>query len=92
MKEKRLQILQKVRTGELTPEEAHTELLGLSIVNVTLPSTEEIEKEGRSRFKGKNHIQWKVRMFRAGANWMKSLMYGCSDVIGNKEFVGDVHQ
>ena len=32
MKEKRLEILRKVANGELTPEDAHTELLGLSIV------------------------------------------------------------
>ena len=90
MKEQRLEILQKVANGEMTTEQAHTELLGLSIVSVSLPSTEEIEKVARARFKGRNHIKWKSEMFKAGANWMKSLAYGCSDVVGNKEFVGNV--
>jgi|GEM_PF-4658213 len=90
MKEKRLEILRKVSNGELTPEQADTELLGLSIVSVSLPSTEEIEKVARARFKGRNHTQWKVGMFKAGANWMKSVAIGCSDVVGNKEYVDNV--
>lgn len=91
MKEQRLEILMKVANGELSPEEAHTELLGLSIVNVSLPSTEEIEKIARERLKGKKNTKWKVGIFKAGANWMKSLAYGCSDVIGNEEFVGNIN-
>ena len=37
MKEQRLDILQKVANGELTPEQADKQLLGLSIVGVSLP-------------------------------------------------------
>lgn len=37
MKEQRLDILQKVANGELTPEQADEQLLGLSIVGVSLP-------------------------------------------------------
>ena len=36
MKEQRLEILQKVANGELTPEQAETKLLGLSIVGKSL--------------------------------------------------------
>jgi hypothetical protein len=36
MKEQRLEILRKVVNGELSPEQAHTELLGLSIVRPSL--------------------------------------------------------
>lgn len=89
MKEKRLEILQKVANGEITPEQAHTELLGLSIVSVSLPSSEDIEKVARARFKGRNYTKWKAGMFKAGANWMKSVAIGCSDVVGSKEYVGN---
>lgn len=88
MKEQRLEILRKVANGELSPEQAHTELFGLSIVSVSLPSTEEIERVARARFKGRNHTKWKVGMFKAGANWMKSVVIGCSDVVGSKDYVG----
>ena len=91
MKEQRLKILRKVASEELTPEQADEQLLGLSIVSVSLPSTEEIEKAARARFKGRKHVKWKAEMFKSGANWIKSLAYGCSDVIGNKEFVDNVH-
>lgn len=37
MKEQRLDILQKVANGELTPEQADKQLLGLPIVGVSLP-------------------------------------------------------
>ena len=37
MKEQRLDILQKVANGELTPEQADKQLLGLLIVDVSLP-------------------------------------------------------
>jgi hypothetical protein len=37
MKEQRLDILQKVANGELTPEQADKQLLDLSIVGVSLP-------------------------------------------------------
>ena len=37
MKEQRLDILQKVANGELTPEQADKQLLCLSIVGVSLP-------------------------------------------------------
>lgn len=90
MKEQRLEIIRKVANGEMTPEQAHTELLGLSIVSVSFPSAEEIEKEARARFKGRNHTKWKAGMFKAGANWMKSVAIGCSDVVGSKEYVGNV--
>lgn len=37
MKEQRLEILRKVASGELTPEQADDKLLSLSIVGVSLP-------------------------------------------------------
>jgi len=91
MKEQRLEILRKVANGELTPEKAHTELLGLSIVSVSLPSSEAAYKEGLSRKRrGEKKQHWKAKIFAAGANWMKSVVIGCSDVVGSKEYVGNV--
>ena len=83
MKKQRLEILQKVANGELTPEKADTELLGLSIVR-TLPSSKEAYNEGlKRRRRGEKKQHWKAKIFAAGANWMKSVATGCSDVVGN---------
>lgn len=91
MREQRLEILRKVANGKLSPEEAHTELLGLSIVSVSLPSSEAAYKEGLKRRRpGEKKKHWKAKIFAAGANWMKSVAIGCSDVVGNKEYVGNV--
>lgn len=54
MKEKRLDILQKVANGELTPEQADEQLLGLSIVGVSLP----IESFDVDDWLGKTHGVW----------------------------------
>jgi hypothetical protein len=91
MKEQRLEILQKVANGELTPEQAHIELLGLSIVNVSLPSSEDAYQEGlKRRRRGEKKQVWKAKIFAAGANWMKSVAIGCSDIVGDKEYVNNV--
>ena len=91
MKERRLEILRKVSNGELTPEQAHTELLGLSIVSVSLPSSEASYQEGlRRRRRGEKQQVWKAKIFAAGANWMKSVAIGCSDIVGSKDYVGTV--
>lgn len=37
MKNERIEILRKVANGELTPEQADEQLLGLSIIGVSLP-------------------------------------------------------
>jgi hypothetical protein len=37
MKEKQLEILRKVSKGDLSPDDAHLQLLGLSIVSNSLP-------------------------------------------------------
>ena len=91
MKEQRLKILRKVANGEITPEQAHTDLLGLSIVGVSLPSSEAAYKEGLSRKRrGEKQQHWKAKIFAAGAKWMKSVAIGCSDVVGSKEYVDNV--
>lgn len=56
MKEQRLQILRKVANGEMTPEQAHTELLVLSVVigssipNPPEPPLSRVLREGVSHF------------------------------------------
>jgi len=54
MKEQRLDILQKVANGELTPEQADKQLLGLSIVGVSLP----IERFDAEDWLGENKDIW----------------------------------
>lgn len=54
MKEQRLEILQKVANGELTPEQADEQLLGLSIVGVSLP----IESFDCEEWLGENRDIW----------------------------------
>ncbi len=54
MKEQRLDILQKVANGELTPEQADKQLLGLSIVGVSLP----IESFDVNDWLGLTHGVW----------------------------------
>jgi hypothetical protein len=54
MKEQRLDILQKVANGELTPEQADKQLLGLSIVGVSLP----IESFDVDDWLGQTHGVW----------------------------------
>ena len=45
MKEKQLELLTKVANGELTPEQAQSELLGLfSVTHRNIPTMEDIEK------------------------------------------------
>lgn len=53
------------------------------VVSGSLPSREDAKKEGRKRFKGKNHVLWKSGIFSAGAMWMLMRLTGISDVIGN---------
>ena len=54
MKEQRLDILQKVANGELTPEQADKQLLGLSIVSFSLP----IERFDAEDWLGENKDIW----------------------------------
>lgn len=54
MKEQRLEILQKVANGELTPEQADYKLLCLSIVGVSLP----IESSDCDDWLGENRDIW----------------------------------
>jgi hypothetical protein len=42
------------------------------------------------RGRGEKQQVWKEKIFAAGANWMKSVAIGCSDIVGNKEYVGNV--
>lgn len=60
------------------------------IFSVSLPSTEEIEKVSRARFKGRNHIKWKSEIFKAGVNWMKSVVIGCSDIVDIEELLKEI--
>lgn len=54
MKKERIEILQKVANGELTPEQADEQLLGLSIVGVSLP----IESFDVNAWLGLTHGVW----------------------------------
>ena len=76
-------ILHDLDQGNINVESAKQQILNLFGVSVLLPSTEEIEKVSRARFKGRNHIKWKSEIFKAGANWMKSVVIGYSDVVGS---------
>lgn len=50
MKNERIEILQKVASGELTPEQADEQLLGLSIVMLSLPTGDELHKTMDGRY------------------------------------------
>lgn len=54
MTNERIEILQKVANGELTPEQADGQLLGLSIFGVTLP----VEKFDVDEWLGLTHGVW----------------------------------
>lgn len=53
------------------------------VVSGSLPSREDAKNEAKKRFKGRNHVLWKLGIFSAGAMWMLMKLTGISDVIGN---------
>ena len=81
MKEQRLKILQKVANGELTPEQADTELLGLSIVGSMLPTDEELDNAAidfvnRHCDNVSSDLTQETECFDAGAIWMRERLLG----------------
>lgn len=57
MKNQRIKILQKVSNGELTPEQADEQLLGLFVVGFWLPTKDEAVGEGYriAKYEGYNY-------------------------------------
>ena len=76
MKEQRLEILRKVANGELTPEQAYTELLGLSIVSGSLPMYD--VEELNEIVKQLNSKEISLYNF-VGKVWNKAYILGCID-------------
>lgn len=59
-----------------TPRDNNCNILTI----ISVPSRKDAENEGKNRFKGRNHVLWKSRIFAAGAMWAKMKLTGISEV------------